>query len=34
MELPLLEAGFSDCPLTHPFEPMGPILTHCWVGSF
>jgi len=29
-----LEAGFNCCPLSMPFEPMGPLTTHCWCRSF
>ena len=28
-----LEAGFNDCPLNRPFEPLGPHTTRCWVRS-
>jgi hypothetical protein len=34
MEYLHLEAGCLDCPLATNFEPMGPLLTHCWLRSF
>ena len=34
MELVQLEAGFADCPLNHPFHPVGQFVTHCWFRSF
>ena len=34
MELVQLEAGFADCPLNHPFYPVGNYVTHCWFRSF
>jgi hypothetical protein len=34
MELVQLEVGFRDCPLLHPFEPYGRLVTHCWFRSF
>ena len=33
MEHVQLEAGFNDCPLNRPFEPLGPLTTRCWVRS-
>ena len=34
MESVQLEAGFSDCPLLHPFHPHGTFVAHCWFCSF
>lgn len=34
MELLQLEAGCAECPLLTPYEPMGPLTTHCWLRSF
>jgi hypothetical protein len=33
MEYLQLEAGFAACPLSEPFEPLGPLCTHSWVRS-
>lgn len=34
MELVQLEAGLADCPLNHPFHPIGEFVTHSWFRSF
>lgn len=33
MEYLQLETGFATCPLSEPFEPLGPLCTHSWVRS-
>lgn len=34
MELLQLEIECVGCPLNKPYEPMGPLSTHCWLKSF
>jgi hypothetical protein len=34
MEALQLEIGCVGCPLNEPFNPMGHLITHCWVRSF
>jgi hypothetical protein len=34
MELLQLEVGCRGCPLMEQYQPIGPIVTHCWMKSF
>jgi hypothetical protein len=34
LELLQLESGLASCPLLHPFLPLGPLCTPCWLRSF